>query len=154
MPTPEGAETQAAVPTQAARRHALRNAAIAAFLLFQIAMPLRYYLRGGGTDERFSWRMFSSIRMQKCDMSVRETADGQERKVDIDRAVQVAWVGMLERDRPAVVEKFLARRCAIEGVSSVHYHRACQETNGSWSQPLDLVMDCKSGALASQKDAP
>src|SRR3954447_372732 len=90
-------------------RRALRNLAIAAFLMFQLVMPLRYYLGGGGSDERVSWRMFSSVRMQKCDVRVDETVRGERRKVDLEATLQIAWVGMLERNRPAVVDKFLQR---------------------------------------------
>jgi hypothetical protein len=153
MSTP-AANAEATAPAPATRSRALRNAAIAGFLLYQIVMPLRYYLGGGGTDERFSWRMFSSIRMQKCDFSVRETAGGKEHKVDIGAALQIAWIGMLERNRPAVVEKVLVRRCAEPGVSAVRYERKCQETDGSWSAPFELDRDCKSGALTQAQGTP
>src|SRR5438477_6595214 len=110
---------------QRAIMRAASNGFIAAFLLYQIAMPLRYYARGGGYDERFSWRMFSTVRMQKCTVRVRETAkpddggEARERSVNLNHELQIAWIGMLERDRPQVVRKFLARRCQQPDVSAV-----------------------------------
>jgi hypothetical protein len=135
-------------PTARATAQARRrlNALIALFLLFQIAMPLRYYLGGRGTDERFSWRMFSSVRMQRCSASVRETIGGDEREVPLGRALHVAWVGMLERYRPAVVDKFLERRCEGEGVTRVRFARRCTNTDGSTTPPIDATRTCASGA--------
>jgi hypothetical protein len=130
----------------------LRNAAIAAFLLFQLIMPLRYYLGGGGSDERFSWRMFSSVRMQKCDVRVDDVVDGERRKVDLESTLQIAWVGMLERNRPAVVDKFLARRCGEPNVSAVRYRRTCQNTDGTRPPPLVLERDCKTGVIATKAE--
>jgi hypothetical protein len=123
---------------------AASNALIAAFLLFQVAMPLRYYLGGRGYDERFSWRMFSSVRMQRCDVRVRELAqDGGESQVDLDRALQIAWIGMLERYRPQVVEQLLRTRCT-SSVREVVFERACRDTDGSQLPRLQVTLDCRS----------
>ncbi len=54
------------------RRFGVSDMFIACFLLAQIALPLRYYLGGRGTDERFSWRMFSSQRVEQCAVDVDE----------------------------------------------------------------------------------
>ena len=43
---------------------------IALFLVVQMAVPASYYLRKDRHDERFSWRMFSTMRMAKCDPEV------------------------------------------------------------------------------------
>jgi hypothetical protein len=140
------------------RAHKPERLLIAAFLLFQLAMPLRYYLGGGGTDERFSWRMFSSVRMQKCDVNVRETIvrNGKpaQQTVDLGREMQVAWVGMLERYRPTVVDKFLRRRCEQARASSVRYLRKCTNTDGSQSAPLAVEINCTAGTIDRPKDAP
>src|SRR5690242_15394556 len=59
---------QSAAPSDAGedtpRNRLWSNVFIALFLAYQLAMPLRYYLGGRGYDERFSWRMFSTLRMQ------------------------------------------------------------------------------------------
>jgi hypothetical protein len=149
---------EAPVPSESAGAqppHALGTALIAAFLLFQIAMPLRYYLGGGGYDERFSWRMFSSVRMQRCDVQVHETlSDGSDRALNLDRELQVAWIGMLERYRPQVVEKLLHRRCAAPDVRSVRFARACRDTGGSPLPTLHVTLDCGAGQLETREVAP
>jgi hypothetical protein len=123
------------------------NVFIALFLAYQLAMPLRYYLGGRGYDERFSWRMFSTLRMQECKVRVEETVAGSERKVDLDKALQIAWNGMLERYRRPVVDKLLARRCLQEHASEVRYERNCVDTDGSALPQTTVVRHCDSGQL-------
>jgi hypothetical protein len=126
---------------------ATSTAFIALFLLYQVAMPLRYYLGGRGDDERFSWRMFSTVRLQRCQVRVREVAAGQIREVDLSKAVQIAWIGMLERNRPQAVEKLLRRRCQEADVTAVRYLRNCQNTDGSALPELALRLDCARGTI-------
>jgi hypothetical protein len=123
------------------------TALIALFLLFQLAMPLRYYLGGRGTDERFSWRMFSSVRMQRCKVRVRERAnEGSElRDVALNRELHVAWIGMLERNRPQVVEKLLVRRCEAADIAEALLTRNCVDTSGDALPELEVKLDCKRG---------
>jgi hypothetical protein len=153
-PTPrDGAVSPSPVSNRESR--ALASALIAAFLLFQIAMPLRYYLGGRGYDERFSWRMFSSVRMQRCEVQVRETsADGSDRKLDLERELQVAWIGMLERYRAQVVEELLRKRCAQPGTREVRYTRSCRDTDGSELPKIRATLDCARDVLAVREDAP
>src|SRR5262245_37769335 len=88
------------------------NLFILAFLAYQVAMPLRYYLGDRGYDERFSWRMFSTLRLQKCQVHVSEATEHAAaggasafQEVTVKRDVQAAWVNLLERVRMPVVEK-------------------------------------------------
>jgi hypothetical protein len=128
----------------------LSNAFIAAFLMFQIGMPLRYYLGDRGYDERFSWRMFSTVRMQQCEMQISERATGGApafRDVQVKRDVQAAWVALLERVRMPVVAKYLERRCERQHAAEVRYTRRCTDTNGSALPVQTLSMDCATRQL-------
>lgn len=127
------------------------NLFIVAFLAFQVAMPLTYYFGDRGYDERFSWRMFSTLRLQQCSMKVTEAA-GQEpaREVAVRRDIQVAWVSLLERARTAVVENYLTRRCERQKVSTVTYTRQCNNTDGAPLPAEVLAMDCASRELRAQ----
>lgn len=132
------------------------NVFIALFLAYMIAMPLRYYVGGRGLDERFSWRMFSSVRMLKCKVSVDEHVRRSDdkgggfakRKVDLSKEVQVAWIGLLERGRPLVIEKLLARRCEQQGVAQVDYQLTCKAPDGSDGPRLLRHMRCSDKQLA------
>jgi hypothetical protein len=148
----------AAATTRREAGYALSNAIIAIALLYQVVTPLRYYLGGGGADERFSWRMFSTVRMQKCSVSVDEQVDDggalQQRPVDLTQAFHVAWMGMLERNRPQVVDKALKRRCESKQVRQAHYRRSCVDTDGTTLPPLDITLDCARGEVIKQAAAP
>jgi len=144
----------AAGPQPASEPRAFSNALIALFVLFQIAMPLRYYLGDRGYDERFSWRMFSSLRMQNCKVRVAERlASGDEHDLELTQELQVAWIGMLERYRPQVVERLLRQRCRGELVRAARFTRTCTQTDGSALPPLEVELDCAQGKLTREPRA-
>lgn len=140
-------------PVAAPISRALANALILVFLAYQIAMPLRYYLGGRGYDERFSWRMFSTLRMQKCRAQVIETVEGVQSAVNLRKEIQVAWIGMLERYRRPVIDKLLARRCAAAGASQVVFTRSCTDTDGSALPDTTVSLECASGVLVVDEEA-
>jgi hypothetical protein len=138
-------------PSRSGERR-LSNLFIAAFLAFQILMPLRYYLGERGYDERFSWRMFSTIRLQQCAMQISESVHvagetPQFRDVQVRRDVQAAWVNLLERVRMPVVEKYLTRRCERQNATLVRYTRRCMDTDGTALPVRTLELDCASREL-------
>jgi hypothetical protein len=131
-------------PSTAKRRR--ENWTIAAILAFQIAMPLSYYLSGRAYDERFSWRMFSTLRLRDCKVQVTEhLSSGRTRNVNIERDVHVAWLRLLERMRSAVIDAYLERRCEIEGVTSVEFICRCHDTDGTALPPMERSLRCEGG---------
>jgi hypothetical protein len=139
-------------PFTSPRARLWANVFIGLFLAYQVAMPLRYYAGGRGLDERFSWRMFSSVRMLECnvdiDEHVEEFGDVHQRDVSLKKEVQVAWIGLLERGRDLVIEKFLRRRCDEEGVVKVDYYLGCVAPDGAKWPPVRRHMKCSDRKLA------
>jgi hypothetical protein len=127
-------------------RRRLSNVFIGAFLAVQIAMPLSYYLRDHDYDERFSWRMFSTLRLRDCKILVNETPRGSNtnQAVAIERDVQVAWLRLLERMRTSVVDKYLQRRCERQGgaIERVEFVRTCKDTDGKALPALHRTLQC------------
>jgi len=140
------------------RARLFANIFIALFVAYQLGMPLRYYMGGRGLDERFSWRMFSSIRMLDCLVEVEEhvgaPGDTTRREVNLKKEVQVAWIGLLERGRGLVIEKLLSRRCDQEGVVQVDYHLSCKAPDGAKWPDLDRHMACRDRKLAAGRGEP
>ena len=130
-----------------ARKRRRENLTIAAILVFQIAMPLSYYVSHRLYDERFSWRMFSTLRLRDCKVEVKEhvNIDGSERvrQVNIERDVHVAWLRLLERMRSAVVDEYLERRCESPDVTSVDFACHCNDTDGRPLAPMERQLTCK-----------
>jgi hypothetical protein len=122
------------MPESDPRKRRIANVFIGLFLAFQVIMPLSYYLGDRDYDERFSWRMFSTLRLRDCDIHVtetlREAGSRVAREVAVSADVQVAWVRLLERMRTRVVDNYLHRRCEREQVEHVDYVRSCRDTDG------------------------
>jgi hypothetical protein len=135
----------------------LANAFIALFLAYQVAMPLRYYMGGRGLDERFSWRMFSSVRMLECKVEVEEhvgdSGEPYARPVNLKKEIQIAWIGLLERGRSLVVEKLLKRRCKEAGVLKVDYALDCVAPDGKRLPTMRHHMMCSDQVLADGRGA-
>jgi hypothetical protein len=134
------------MPESETRQRRLTNLFIGSFLVFQVAMPLSYYLGIRDYDERFSWRMFSTLRLRDCDIHVIETRSEAGRSVPHEVAigadVQVAWVRLLERMRNSVVDKYLRRRCQLGQVERVEYVRSCKDTDGTALPPTRRSLQC------------
>jgi hypothetical protein len=137
----------------AAPRRRYENWIIALVLSFEVITPLTYYLGARGYDERFSWRMFSTLRLRDCKVRVTETPrDGSAaREVAVERDVQLAWLRLLERMRTAVVERYLERRCASGEMAQVDFVCTCSDTDGRALPPTQRSMVC--GETGS-KEAP
>lgn len=138
------ADTEAAPPP---RPRALANAFIALFLLVQVAVPLTYYLGERVEDERFGWRMFSTVRLRRCDVRVSETVAGTSRPVPLTSELHIAWINLIKRGRTAVVHEFLAHRCVESGADEVLVDRRCIDTDGTTLPPDPTAIACATGEL-------
>jgi hypothetical protein len=122
------------------------SALIALFLVYQLAMPLRYYIGGRGDDERFAWRMFSSLSLRRCTPAVQEIVldNGVEepRPLQLGAVLHARWVGILERYHPRMVRKFLQSRCIQPDVTAVRYELTCTDVDGSALPPVEVTLPC------------
>jgi hypothetical protein len=85
-----------------------RGRFILAFLAIQLVAPLHYYLvRRDPHDERFAWRMFSPMRMAKCEANV--AVNGQS--INLYSEFHEAWVRLAERGRFVVIEEMAEKLC-------------------------------------------
>jgi hypothetical protein len=104
-----------------ARRLSWRDALIAAVVCTQIGLPLSYYLTRDNSpldafDERFAWRMFSPVRLAKCQIRVYDGTDGNpDQTISLTRELHVVWINLLNRARPAVIEGVVQRFCSDRG---------------------------------------
>ncbi|MGD8859582.1 MAG: hypothetical protein PVI30_06205 [Myxococcales bacterium] len=129
-----------------APRRRWENAFIAVFIVGSVLAPLHYYLSDRVSDERFAWRMFSSVRMRRCDIRVEESRDDRSYdRVDLREQLHVAWSRIMERGRPAVVHKYLHRRCEASGAETVRYRYRCRETDGTETPEVQVTLQCEDG---------
>lgn len=124
---------------------------VVGFLLLQALIPLRYYLGDDEYDERFSWRMFSAVRVIRCRPMAQETVGDPPvaRPIPLMRTVHEAWVETLRRNREDVVRAFLARRCREEDVRSVVLVNHCVDAANQPLAPIRWSRECESGEVVA-----
>lgn len=118
---------------------------VTVFFLFQLLLPLRYYLNRPTSDERFAWRMFSYTSRRRCDSSVWDHVQRDGRivprrlnKSDVD---YIRWRNLMERERPSVIENFLRYRLDQPGVKSASLTLRCTDLAGDASSTLTYSID-------------
>lgn len=121
-----------------------------AIVIVQALVPLRYYFGDDAYDERFSWRMFSAIRMHECDLSATEMASGAERPVRLMQTIHAGWVTTLRRNREAVMTRYLRWRCTQEGVESARLTNRCVSPEGRAVDPIVREIDCSTGDITAE----
>ena len=133
------------------RPRTVASAVIALWLLGQLALPVSYYLGGSHPEERFAWRMFSSVSVfgGQCALSVSETVTDPageggriRREVNVDRLVHPAWGIHMRRGRRAVIDRFLAWRCQRDpSIVEIELHRSCERGPEAGTR-LDVAQPC------------
>jgi hypothetical protein len=133
-------------------RVASAKTALLWLLLFaQLAIPSSYYLwRSDREDERFAWRMFSSLRFRRCRVEVSELVRGHVRQVQLSRALHASWIGTLRRGRERVIERFLQSRCAQTGVDSATLLRTCREVDNRLLPTQRFLYACEPQRLSRE----
>jgi len=119
------------------RGRALAGAVIAMWLVAQVAFPVSYYLGQSLAEERFAWRMFSSVGAYgaQCALSVVETVSAPgapegriTREPDLARTVHAAWLAHLHRGRALVIDRFLSWRCQRDpSIIAIEFRRTCDK---------------------------
>jgi hypothetical protein len=98
-----------------------RGRCIVAFLAVQLLLPLTYFARRDPHDERFAWRMFSPMRMAKCQPQF--AIDGKP--LALEREFHEAWIELAGRGRFGVVEAMAAHLCDLHPGSAVTVSLDC-----------------------------
>lgn len=138
-------EASAAPPPRAQRRKILR--VLGFFVALQLLVPLTYYLRDDPYDERFAWRMFSAVRLHRCQTTALERRGDDEAPIALGQVLHRAWANHLSRNRRDVVRAFLRKRCEGEGVTSVVVRNDCVAPDGTALRPQIYERDCRTGRV-------
>lgn len=97
----------------------------------QVAIPASYYFgRNDPDDERFAWRMFSAVRVKRCEVELREQRDGRFERVRLEPILHGGWRNALKRGRKRVIARLLEQRCREPGVEAAELVRTCKSAAG------------------------
>jgi hypothetical protein len=118
-------------------------------VVLQVAIPASYYLvRDDRDDERFAWRMFSSVRLTRCQVLAFDGKTPQERaEVDLPKTLHASWQRSLERGRKSVIERYLATRCERPDVRYSQLERSCTSPSGRALPGQLFQYDCQGRRL-------
>lgn len=144
MPAPD----EIIVPEPLGRTRALIAGLGAGWLALQIWIPATYYYRSDDPyDERFSWRMFSAVRVQHCSAHVAEQREGRWERLNLMETLPAPWISLLERSRPAVIDGFMDWRCD-HGADGVRLTIQCTDANRQTLPPVEHERQCEGDTLA------
>jgi hypothetical protein len=98
------------------------------FIAVQMWLPLSYYLDDQVYDERFAWRMFSSVRMARCDFEMYDASNGGLQRLSLKKRNHIVWVNLAKRARLSVIDKLVSQVC--ESHDDVRVRLSCTVPNG------------------------
>ncbi len=94
------------------------------FFASQIYLPLSYYLKNYPWDERFSWRMFSSVRSLECKsqfwvensladagMPCPDQSGMQCQSLKLSEKIHVVWINLIARGRLEIIDQLAKNHC-------------------------------------------
>ncbi len=140
----------------------LTNGFIAVFLIFQIITPLRYYFGDDRHDERFSWRMFSTVRQQRKEqralihvVEIRER-DGTktERVISANTLLPERWAEFFEKRNEAVIRKFLTAYCEETDADLLRLEIRQWRGDGSLPATHYVTIDCRTREIRDTEHRP
>ena len=146
------------------RRRVYANVAIVAALLFQLLVPLRYYFSGDPFDERFAWRMFSAVRVTRCQaMALERTSheaavhpvrlSGGRDRTGTPRygVIHNAWTTLIRRNRVAVIDAYLEHRCRTAHITEASVVNRCVDLSGQPLPELRWLRRCDDSETSSPR---
>ena len=124
-------------------RLARADAFIGVWLAAQLALPLHYYaLREDPRDERFAWRMFSSLSERPC----RARFEVGSREVDPSAFFADAWVRMAGMGRQHVTRRMAGALCERFPGEAVSVRVECPDAEGAPLAAVDEADACQDPA--------
>jgi hypothetical protein len=128
----------------------LVNVTIVGFLATQVAVPASYYLfEDEPTQERFCWRMFSSVDLSTWDGQFTEQVDVDgcpaERVVLMERFLQETHCGLVRKVQLEVIEKFMRTRLRDPRVQTVMFEARGTAPSGKPLGPVKFLLERADG---------
>lgn len=125
------------------------------WLAYQLLVPLRYYVLPDHDpyDERFSWRMFSAVRVHQCEVDVTQTLVGTERRVNLETTLPMPWIALVTRNRPAVQRELLEHLCEADArPSDATIRSRCVEPSGERAPTIVRHIRCASLEITESRE--
>ena len=152
------------VPAPRGPRRLCASVFIALFLLIQAVIPATYYLSANRDDERFCWRMFSTVKVHHvihatyCTANVYQHVERSDhvvtQPVQIETMLPRVWIAALTRSQVDVIWKVFNRCCDAQSVHEVRLEVTCPKMNQFSFEPVQWAMDCDTRLIRPMNGAP
>jgi hypothetical protein len=110
---------------------------IAAFVALQFVVPLTYLAREDASDDRFTWRSFTTAPAQACETRASLQLYGGERHhIPLEKLIHEDWIRYVQQGRLAVVDAFLLKQCEADDVEQVELVNRCDDEAATRSYRL------------------
>ena len=135
-------QTEPPPPLPSGKNRTRSRIFIAAFVGIQFLVPLTYLLRDDATDDRFTWRSLATPEASECEATASIVrGSGEQEPIELETTLHEDWVDYVRLGRQSVVNAFLERTCAENGVTQVElvtrcadretaFHRECASAEG------------------------
>ena len=133
----------------AAQRHHLTTLFVVLVLATEVIVPCTYYFGADRFDERFAWRMFSDVRVYRCQLSAFDLHGEAATPVALGREVHVAWINTMRRSREGVLQRYLSWRCENAEVDGARVINRCMTPEGESVPAVVRQISCDSGLVTS-----
>ena len=115
---------------------------ISVIMLGHILVPLSFYL-GWRDDERFSWRMFSSYRLQSCELHIEGRLNDDNGLVRLDDYLEDSWLRVMRAfHQPALYDSMLPWLCTRVSASEIEVTRSCKWPAGNPAPDWQITHQC------------
>lgn len=97
------------------------------FFGFQMYIPWQYYQGDYPWDERFSWRMFSTVRTLKCSPRfwTQSPTTSYKRPLRLGKEMHIVWINLMKRGRLRVIRQFADDYCQNHPGHSLYGSLSC-----------------------------
>ncbi len=155
---PFSRETLSSPPPGRVRRFA--SFFIVAYLLWQLALPLLYYVGDDKLDERFAWRMFSALGIARKACSIytsvfpasHEQMHASQKKL---LAMLGNWKPLLKKNPRGIADKILRTHCEKSPwINEILFVRKCPQDWGPARLSGYLRLNCKTGERSGSLHTP
>jgi len=132
---------------------------IVAYLLWQLALPLSYYVGDDKSDERFAWRMFSAFGFDRDECLVQvarfpPTSKWTLLEKQFVSALSV-WQPVIRVNPKAIADKLLRALCEKSpSINEVLLVRSCPQDWGPERISGQLRLNCKTGERSGSLHTP
>lgn len=150
-------ETVQTTAPESGRPRRFTSLFIAAFLLVQCLIPLRFYLRDRPDDPRFCWRMFTGQDTHAVSLfeTIRTPQGERERPVQLQGLLPEQWLRIVQRrNLQDIIDGILRWRGSNSDVVRTRMVSVRVLPDGSREPSYERIYDVNTNRISARRSSP